>query len=488
MRDIREGAAGPAFRTQPGLSGEHASTVIRAGANTSTAGNVRTLQQFLQSKGYHVSVDGVRGPQTEAAMAAYHQGISPKAWNQRSVHAGAKPNSRTGSSRSNAGRAPITRTNPLGGGVGSVGAPNPQAAPGAPTTAQLTAAQQAAAMAEAEYGPQIAEVLRQQEAARTATAAQVAGLKQSYGDIGTTATNIGAQTAESDQGLIAGQNQENQNMLGLFGGAGANPGAGEAAAFADINNAFLAGNAQADQSYTKNLVPIIATQGQEAQTSAQNAGNAQIADLAGAIAQLRGQQGAAVTKYTQDLTQQEADNARQDQALALAKALAPSQIATARANATRATFEARNAPLVAAREAKQFGMSVQRYNAELAATKARTEKIKADMANNAKKLANGGIDWDDPNTRASLFNQLRPIVQAKTGTWKMHPGAAQKNLNSALAMLGLNNSPQARAIANQVLQQTVTNSHANKQWGQFNYVDGKIVKNGRRFNPKKGKK
>lgn len=455
--------------------------------------SVKQLQQMLRNKGYNIAVDGVRGTQTNAAIAAYHQGISAKAWNARSAHAGAKSGSGGAMPQpGRGGKATPPRRTVAGRGTNIHG--NAVQAANAATagtaldsgggSSSTSYEEQARQLAEQEFGPQIAYIQAQQAAARLAAQQQIAGIKQTYGDIGNTATNIGQQTQQSDAALLAAQQEANQGMVNLFGGPGANGPAGEAAAFADINNAALQQAAAADQSYTKNLVPIIATQGAEAGQAAQNAANASDADYAAQVAELQGRKGAAYTSHLMDIQSAAADAQQKQDALDLARQLAPAKIAKANADAKLATFKAGNAPAEARMKAKQFGMSVQRWNASLAQTRARTAQIKAKMAADAAKNANGGIDWNDPNTRSSLFDQLRPIVQTKNGTWSMHPGAAQQNLNLALQTLGLANNPQARTIANQLLQQTVTNSHARKMWGQFNYANGKIVKTGKRYKPK----
>ena len=51
-------------------------------------GNIRGIQQFLRSRGYNVSVDGVYGPQTAGALIDWHTGAEnrdPNAWNRRTV-------------------------------------------------------------------------------------------------------------------------------------------------------------------------------------------------------------------------------------------------------------------------------------------------------------------------------------------------------------------------------------------------------------------
>jgi hypothetical protein len=281
-------------------------------------------------------------------------------------------------------------------------------------------------------------------------------------------------------------------MLQLFGGPGANGSAGEAGSYSDINNAALQQLSAANEAYANQEPAVVGLQGVSAKQSAQQDTNQLLAQLASQLTAMKGQKAATYTSALGD-AQQTAYNAQQDQiknqqaqqALDLANALAPAQVKKANAEANYASFKAANAPVEARMKAKQFGMSMQRYQAELRNTKARTAKILSDAK---AKSQSGQIDWNDPNTRASLAKQLRPIIQSKAGTWRMHPGAAQQNLNLALAQLGLQNNPNAIAIRNQLLQETVNNSHANKQWGQFNYSNGKIVKTGQRFKPRTAKK
>lgn len=490
MRDIRSASAPVSNSPYEGLGG----SIIRSATSIAgKPGNVRALQTFLSNKGYHLSVDGQRGPQTEAAVAAYHQGITPRAWNSRSAHAGAgaRPSVRT-PTHGPGTRGTPTRSAPIRRPSGQHPNTNPIAAANAavadtPLGAQMTAEQQAQNMVASEFDPQVQAMQAQMASVRAAAAQQVANLGKWYGDVRQTAGAVGQQTQQNDAGLMAMQQQANQGMVNLFGGPGAPGASGEAATFADINNAALSQTSAADQAYTQNLQPIIQTQGVEAQSAAQSAANAQIADMAGALSGLQSQRGSAYTKYLSDIQQRDSDNARQDQALKLAQALMPSQVSEAKSQAALAKLKVQQAPIQAARDAKLFGMTIGRYNSERAATAARITAIKTKMAADAKAAGTNGINWDDPNTRSSLYDQLRPIVQTKNGTWKMHPGAAQQNLNLALRTLGLSDNAQARQLANQLLQQTVTNSHAGRMWGQFNYADGKIIKTGKRYKPNKKK-
>lgn len=504
MRDVRSGTAytagyavgrpAPVTRYTTAQQNQHFET-----PHYVPSGGVRALQAFLKNKGYAIAVDGVRGDQTEAAIRAYHDGISPTAWNKRSVHASrGSASSKVASARSGGrapvpvrrvatGRPPVNRTAPLTNPIAAANAASAAADP-----KSLTPEQMAQAAANAQFDPQIADMNAQIAAARAAGAQNVANLGTWYGQIADTASAAATQQQQNDLALQGQQQQGQQNLLQLFGGAGANGAAGEAGAFTDINNAALQQLSAANENYANQMPTVVGMQGTEAKAASQQDTNSMLAQLASQLAGLTGAKSSAYTaalgdaQQTQYNAQQDAiKNAQAQQALDLANALAPSQVRKANADASLASFNAANAPIAARMKAKQFGMSMQRYQAELRQTKARTAQI---IAGAKKASADGKIDWNDPNTRASLAKQLRPIIQSKAGTWRMHPGAAQQNLNLALAQLGLSGNPNAIAIRNQLLQETVNNSHANKQWGQFNYSGGKIVKTGSRYKPKNKKK
>ena len=337
-----------------------------APAPKNTGGNVKAIQQFLRSKGYAISVDGIRGPQTDAAIAAYHHGITAKAWNARSVHSTAKTPTRptartspTARTTPNAGPPRYTQVHPAAGGA------NPQAAAaaasaGIPATSggmNMTEEQQAQAAINAIYGPQEGDINAQIAAAQAAGAQNVANLGKWYGDVVGTAKSIGDQTAQADQGLIAGQNQANTNLLNLFGGPGANGAAGEAAAFADINNAALAQNAQADQSFNANLQPIIQTQGTEAQNAAQQATAAQLADLHSKFSDLTAAKAQDYYKTLTDIHNTNVDAQQKQDAIDLANRLAAPKLAKANADAKLAGIKAKLA-------IPEYNMKVSKLNAD----------------------------------------------------------------------------------------------------------------------------
>lgn len=440
------------------------------------ASSVRSLQTFLRNRGYSIDVDGIRGPQTNAALAAYHRGMKPTAFNGRDVvrRTTTAPRGAATVGRA-AGPAPRGRVvrQAVTPQVKAINA-KAVASGAAPAPVDMTDEQMAEQMIAAEFGPQRASLERAIAQTQAQAQAQAGFLGKLYGEIGQTATQAGQLTQASNQHLQAGQEQAGQNMLQLFGGPEANGPAGEAAAFTDINRGELAQLASAQQAYDTNLVPTIGVQGANAQQGVMSAAQAQIGDLQAQMMDLEAQRGSARTEAVYNLRQQRLQNEAAQQSLELARSLAPSQVAEARANATKARVEAAWAPRVAQQQAKQFGMNMKTARSNLTAIQLRNKKLMADLAGD-----DGTLDLSTPDTRSQLVSSLRSTIQTKNGTWLLHPGAAQQNMSIALKQLGLGNNPQARAIANSLLQETVNNSLSRGMWTQFRWENGKIVKRGR---------
>lgn len=377
-RDIRSGLAGGYTPVGDALAGDSqvawqpygavppahsmfgAVPAPRKAPPKAAGGNVKAIQQFLKAKGYAITVDGIRGPQTDAAIAAYHNGITAKSWNARSIHSPSKVTARPGTTRpatrtTPAGRPAPTSRPPVNPGTSPIVAANTAVA--ATNPAQLTEEQQAQAAIDAQYGPLVGDINAQIAAANTAGAQNVANLGKWYGDVGNTAAAVGAQSAQADQGLIAGQNETNTNLLNLFGGPGANGAAGEAAAFADINNTALAQNAQANQAFNANLQPIIQTQGTEAKNASQQATNAQLAELHSKLSELTSAKTADYTKTLSDIHQTNIENTQKQQALDIANAMAQPKLAKAQADAKLAGIKANLA-------VPEFNMKVDSLNAQ----------------------------------------------------------------------------------------------------------------------------
>src|SRR4051812_32590661 len=68
------GKAHPAPKRPPGPHPEITQNTQGFKNVTSGKDHVMRMQKFLNAQGYHVSVDGVMGPQTRAAVADWHTG------------------------------------------------------------------------------------------------------------------------------------------------------------------------------------------------------------------------------------------------------------------------------------------------------------------------------------------------------------------------------------------------------------------------------
>src|SRR6266511_4131901 len=55
--------------------------------------STRQIQQYLKVHGYKVAVDGINGPQTQAAVAAFKSGVPASKWNAHGITPGGKPTS-----------------------------------------------------------------------------------------------------------------------------------------------------------------------------------------------------------------------------------------------------------------------------------------------------------------------------------------------------------------------------------------------------------
>jgi peptidoglycan hydrolase-like protein with peptidoglycan-binding domain len=155
------------LRDQKAIADVHRQLPTAQDMQVSATNNIKDMQQFLKNRGYNIGVDGVRGPQTNAAVAAFHNHIAPQQFNSRfrpqhpasGKFVPAKP-------AGNVGRNVFTpgtsgRQAATGGGKGtSTG--QPYSAPGAGQYDPLAMAQ---SDANAQYDPSIKDLTNQTNAA-----------------------------------------------------------------------------------------------------------------------------------------------------------------------------------------------------------------------------------------------------------------------------------------------------------------------------------
>lgn len=479
----RQATKGAVYRRQPpSVSGSMARGIP---AMNSSSGSTRELQKFLVSRGYKITVDGIRGPQTRAAANAYSRGVAPSRARIPSIQPRRITSTRSATPRRTV--APVRRyTAPrIQPGSRTIGI-RPPAAPNVTTPAVDTFggdmtggtdyAAQAEAMVGAQYDSQIAAIQRAMAAAQAQAEAQAAATLKGYGEVSQVATQAAGQTQAANAQLANVEQTANQGMVNLFGGPGANGPAGEAAAFAGINQGELAQLASAQQAYDQQMPAVIQTQGQNQAAALRAQAAAQIADMQGQLSDLQGQRAADVTQMTYKMQQDAADQAYQQQqdqlkyeqaqqSLDLARKLAGPKVQQARAQASLTTQKAQGYQAEVALKLKQFGLSRARTNAYIRNANIRTRI----MQQKAKKTASGGIDLADPNTLGTLQDNLHNTIAAKNGNFAVHPGVAKRTLYGQLTALGLQKDPRARNLVGTIIQQTLDRSHALGQWKHIVY-------------------
>lgn len=441
-------------------------------AATAIAGNtssVRALQMFLNNRGYHITVDGNRGPQTNAAVAAYHSGLSPAKFNT-SGHATGGRVTRTpvavtrgpGGAHMGGAAPVVTRTKgrvtvaPVGAAPAAATAATPAAAAG------MTDEQTVDAMMEAQYGPQIAALQRAAAQAQAQGQANAAYLGRAYGEVAGTAGQAAGLTQAANTQLLAGADTANTNMANLFGGPGANGPAGEAAAFSDINRGELSQLASSQQAFDANMTPVIQTQGANAQASALADAQAQMADYLSQIQGITAERGATRTSTLAQLQQQSLQNQKDQQALDLAKAMYQPTVEKARAEAVLAGNKAANFGNEFKLKLHQAGMSDKRTNAYITNMVSRTNAMTKKMALDAKK---GTIDYTDPNTIGTMGKNLGSLIFNKNGGFNVHPGVARSTLVASLnSMFPKGVPPSLQPLVGNLIEQGLARAHNNGLW------------------------
>lgn len=429
--------------------------------SNSAMSNIKDMQQFLSNRGYNVTVDGIRGPQTNAAVAAFHNHIAPAQFNARF-----RPQHPTNGKfvPTNTSVAPVKPT----GGVnkpdtrftsGSGGSNN-----GAQdSTSAFDPQAYAQSAANAQYDPSIHDLTNQINSAGAQNIVNQKALQDYYNQMQSLINGqLSGVQAQGDQG---GKDYAAAlgNVAQLFGGAQAPQVGAVASQGADALSAVN----QAQQDYLKNLAPLLQAQG------AQGA-----ADLAGAYtqqrnslhSQLQSQQQAKGQTYAQDYQQglqNQAQMQQNEQALKDAQALLPYQIQSAKAQAAADATNATDAPAINQAKINQANSIIQKNMAE----------AKAALAKGAS-FAPGSKD------RQTLVKSLYSSMVNSNGTAIIgNPLQAQRALYTQAVAYGLLDpngqeskpgvATMLKAVLQNVLASTPTWRAAGWQWNGSTFVQTK---------------
>lgn len=431
----------------------------------STQAQVSAMQRFLYNRGYKISVDGVRGPQTNAAVLAFHKRVDPLTWSrQQGLVTDPSP---AATDASSSGPVPPAGGGkpPKGKGKGKPAGTTPAVDP---TTGELIdPAAYASGLTNAQYNPQINELLRQITQGKTDQTSHTKQIQDWFNQAMAVQGDMAKANAAAGQNAENAYNEENRNVLNLFGGPNSDKStAAEAAAFHDIGLGNLTADVNAQGQFDKNLKSIEALYGAQAQRGQFNTDQASLKELAGKLLDMRGAKGsayaAAYQQGIQNRTQQEAAQ----QQLDLAKQLAPAQVATAQANARTAAANA----AVAGTNAKT-NLAIAR--ARLKQANAQTKAI----------LAQNGGQWNLtlPAQQGALQKALETNVYGPRGGLAINPEAAWANLQQQLQMNGLGDDPHAQQIAQGIFLQGLWTSHSLGNFGGFAWNGQKIVRTGNKY-------
>jgi hypothetical protein len=437
------------LRDQKAIADVHRQLPTAQDMQVSATNNIKDMQQFLKNRGYNIGVDGVRGPQTNAAVAAFHNHIAPQQFNARfrpQHPASGKfvPSKPAGSVGRNSFTPGIPDKQP---GAGGGKTPNTGQAYSSPGAGQYDPLSLAQSDANAQYDPSIRDLTNQTNAAGAQNLANQKALQDYY----TQMKNLisGQVNDTTDQGTQGSTDYASAlgNAAQLFGGAQAP----QVGTIANQGADALSAVNQSQKDYLNNMQPLLKAQG------AQGA-----ADLAGAYnqqnnslhSQLQAQQQAKGQAFTTDYQQglQNQQQLQQNQAaLNDAKALLPYQLQSAKAQASVDATNAADAPGINQAKIDQSNSI-----------------IKKNMAEAQAALAKGATFGPGSKDRQTLIKSLGASMVNAQGTALIgNPVQAQQALYTQAVAYGLLNAngQEAKPGVASMLKAVLQNAFAsNAQW------------------------
>jgi hypothetical protein len=341
-----------------------------AGVYVKQPNNIMTTQRALNKAGFKISVDGLWGPQTQAAFKAYHKGIHPGVFNKTQALAN---RSAPITPHHKGGAAP--RGGGGGGGSGKVPpiTSSPGAAPKTPgfnmNANVINPKAYAQAAVNAEFDPQLADLK-----AQAALGGAQAG--QNQADISSWFNQLGQQQSEGAAGskkayadaMQAGVSHAGQ-IASLFGG---NNQGDDLANVLQNENSYLTNASATEGSFDDRMSRVFQAAAAEAHLSQKNR-DAQSAYLTNEkLNAAQAAKGSAYAKALQDAyglaTTQRGQNIQQQsalQALQLAQGMAPLQVAQAKQNLQVGAIDARSKAQIAKLQARQLQTQISTQKAQL---------------------------------------------------------------------------------------------------------------------------
>lgn len=289
----------------------------------SEAMKVRAVQQVLVKNGYHITVDGIEGPETRSAIQAMQDGIGAAKWNTTGASGGtgAQGTGSTSGASTGTGGSVGTSTTTKAAPDSSAGVGTGTTTNGGLTLSQLMSAMGknpnaidaskflvnaktvGAAQAGEEYNPQITAANQAIADATTQNKTNMADLTKWFGDASGLAAS-GAKTANqvAQQG-VAEQNTANQGVLQSFGGNAGVGGQNMANGAVDNSNDLIQ-QQQTNAEFNNMMQGVVGSMGASAKASQLNSDNTNISDMKSQLASLIAAKALGVTNDQNTMNQQ----------------------------------------------------------------------------------------------------------------------------------------------------------------------------------------
>ncbi len=253
---------GPAPTPKPPTPGKTGEDVSHSGKSTTARhvaigfggyrkGSVKAQQAFLKAKGfYHGSIDGIRGPMTKSAIAAFKGSRGKGKQPARNPKAPQRhPSSNPGPRRP--ARAPKGGGG-HGGGMGGLIKPK----------------QYASSLVQAQYGPLLKQLRYQRDLASSQGQQNLADINSFYGTVDSTIANLLSGQSQHAGQVVGQQADDLSTILQSLGGS-ANQGAAPASGFAALMQGALQGQSNAEHGYLTNQQGLAAQARAQALTDMQ---------------------------------------------------------------------------------------------------------------------------------------------------------------------------------------------------------------------------
>jgi len=452
----------------PNVSNGRPSVVVKPKKPNFGSLSTREQQQRLKAMGFDVTVDGIEGPQTKMARKAYSNGVNASYWNKvwlknhppggAESSSGGTSVSSSGSSGSPPQSAPTTET-PTSTTPSGTTTPSAPATTPVSTFTSIDPAKLAAQTANAEFNPQVQEALRALGYAQAQAPLAQENI-QGWNKQVTNQFNTDGDTSAYDA-AVADATAANQATGQLFGGDNA----GEAAINASPQQGMLSALGASNKSFQDMMQGLLQAQGRDYSRRATITSDNDIADARSALGQVKQAKGQAQSKYLMDAQNTAISQQQAQQALDQAAALAGPQLEEAKARATAAATEAKNAP-----ELARIALKQQRL-----ATQAAIADLKAKAAS-----ANGNIIWNASNIDAASNGTVAGAIGEKGGM-TISPNIALQNVLVAANGAGAPKSVVKAGIAK--LIRALNISHQKGQWTAWKWNGKEFVFNKKKARP-----